>query len=237
MRPLLLDLFCGAGGAARGYHDAGFRVIGVDKRPQPRYPYEFHQGDALEVLDAMVTTGYVRRFAAIHASPPCKSSTVIRHIIRPGATLTDPVNLIPATRAALERTGLPYVIENVPGADLIDPVTLCGSMFPGLFVRRHRLFELGHRKTDQPACDHRGQAARSPGFIERRYHSGRPVEYVRATIGVHGGNQGSGPGEVDRWRAAMGIDWMVRDELSQAIPPAYTSHIGWALLTHLTATT
>ena len=219
----LLDLFSGAGGAAVGYHRAGFDVTGVDLVNQPRYPFEFVQGDALKYL----TTADLSGFDAIHASPPCKTSTSLRAFS--GAHHED---LIPQTRAALIATGLPYVIENVPGASLLNPITLCGSSF-GLDVRRHRLFESNVALTAR-ACDHRGQAARSPGYPVKRYHSGRPVVTMSPVIGVFGRGQGLGDGEVDLWRRAMGIDWMNRDEMAQAIPPAFTQHIGEWLLAALT---
>jgi DNA (cytosine-5)-methyltransferase 1 len=216
-----------------GYYRAGFDVIGVDIEPQPHYPSTFIRGDAIEIGRALIRKS---RFVAIHASPPCKGHSAIRHTIRPGARRKHGhVDHIPATRRLLHESGLPYVIENVPGAPLLEPVTLCGSMFPGVFVRRHRLFELGRWSLPQPACDHRGQADRSPGFTVTRYHSGHPVKRVSSVAAVYGGGAGGGPGEVAGWRQAMGIDWMVRDELSQAIPPAYTEHVGAQLLDHIGA--
>lgn len=218
-RPRLLDLYCGAGGAAMGYHRAGFEVVGVDIVPQPRYPFEFHRGDALR---ALARNGH--RFDAFHASPPCKLSTSLKAFSGPWH-----VELVPDTRAALVATGRPWVIENVPGAPLISPITLCGSSFPGLFVQRHRLFE-SNFPIAELACDHEGQAARSPGYPVKRYHSGRPIVTMSPVIGVYGRGQGLGEGEVNLWRKAMGIEWMVRDELSQAIPPAYTEFIGLQLM-------
>jgi hypothetical protein len=217
----VLDLFSGAGGAGHGYELAGATVVAWDIRPQPRSPHEFNQGDALEV---MRDTGYLRQFDLIHASPPCKTNTSIRHTIWPGASRTDPINLIPPTRELLDASGVPYVIENVPGAAMIDPIVLCGSMFR-LGVRRHRLFELGRWKTEQPLCRHAEQKAASPAYPVLRYHSGSPIITMSPVIGVYGHGQGLGPGEVDLWRQAMGISWMVREELSQAIPPVYTKWI------------
>lgn len=136
MRFRLLDLFCGAGGCSVGYHRAGFEVVGVDHHKMPRYPYEFHQSDALEFLAA-----HGREFDAVHASPPCQKYCALRHLAK-----KDHPDLIPQTRALLRETGLPYVIENVPGAPLLSPVMLCGTMFGlrtdcGAELRRHRLFE------------------------------------------------------------------------------------------------
>lgn len=203
----VLDLFCGAGGASMGYHLAGHEVVGVDIDPQPNYPFEFIQGDAREAMMAIGGIDF------IHASPPCQFATAYRR--RKGVAL-DAVNLIPETREDLERTGLPYVIENVPTAGewLRCPVQLCGSMF-GLDVQRHRLFEFGggaqHRTP--PSCDHSVWTPRFPPATNRTN--------LRKTV------------EVGVWRIpletqqrAMGIDWMPLKSLSQAIPPAYTKWIG-----------
>lgn len=201
----LLDLCSGAGGAAMGYHRAGWTVVGVDLHPQPNYPFEHHVGDAL----AWPTEG----FDAIHASPPCQSFTAYR---RRGQGVGDGYpNLIPAMRAKLEATGLPYVIENVPGAPLLSPVCLCGSSF-ALDIRRHRLFETNWTLVGLP-CDHGWQTPRFPPATNRTN--------LRRTV------------EVGVWRIpiavqhkAMGVDWMSLPELSEAIPPAYTEHVGRQLL-------
>lgn len=218
-RPRLLDLFCGAGGAAAGYAAAGFDVIGVDVVPQPRYPYEFRRGSAFDVRD-------FAEFDAVHASPVCKVHTSLKWFSGPEHT-----NQIPAVRRLLRRSGLPYVIENVVGAPLHDPALLCGSMF-GLAVRRHRLFELGGWTVAAPACDHATQDAVKP-YAVLRYHSGRPVVVPSSVVGVYGGGQGLGPGEVALWRQVMEIDWMTRRELAQAIPPAYTRWLGRRLRNHV----
>lgn len=208
-----------------GYYRAGFRILGVDSAPQPHYPFDFLQGDAVEVLRFYVSR-MCKPVAAIHASPPCKVHTALKHFSDPSHT-----DLVPDTRHWLRRSGLPYVIENVPGAPLLDPVRLCGSSFD-LGVRRHRLFEASWKLT-APPCDHKGQAERSPGYMVARYHGGVKKVHWSPVLGVYGGGQGLGAGEVPLWRKAMGIDWMTRDELSQAIPPAYTEHIGQQLLAHL----
>lgn len=221
MKPRLLDLFCKAGGASRGYHDAGFDVVGVDIEPQPRYPYRFIQRSA---FDALADQAFMTQFDAVHASPVCKVHTVLKAF-----SGKQHVNQIPQTRELLDTTGLPYVIENVPGAPLINPVTLCGSMF-NLGVRRHRLFEVRGWEPIQPPCRHAEQAAVSPSYPVKRYHSGKPIITMSPVIGVFGHGQGLGPGEVDLWRRAMGIDWMTREELSQAIPPIYTEYLGGRLL-------
>jgi DNA (cytosine-5)-methyltransferase 1 len=202
----LLDLFCGAGGAAMGYHLAGLEVVGVDLEPQPNYPFEFHRADAL--------TFPLEGFDVIHASPPCQFATAYGRRydhVRPSP------NLIAAIRDRLVGTGLPYVIENVPTAraHLIDPVELCGSSF-GLDVRRHRLFE-SNRSLTAPVCDHGWQTPRFAPATNR--------VNLRSTVEV-----GVWRIPLDVQQRAMGIDWMSRSELSQAIPPAYTEHLGRQLI-------
>jgi len=214
MKPLLVDLFCGAGGAAWGYHLAGFRVIGVDINPQPNYPFKFYQYDALKALDLDLS-----HVAAIHASPPCQAHTYLSALSN-----IDHPDLIPETRDRLSRLDIPWVIENVPGAPIRADITLCGSMF-GLFVRRHRHFESNVQLKAGP-CEHKAQALASPGFPV--YRHGRT--HISPVIGVYGGGRGAGPGEIDRKREAMGIPWMTGAELAQAIPPAYTEHIGKQVL-------
>ncbi len=213
-RPLLLDLFCGAGGAAVGYHRAGFDVIGIDIEPQPNYPFVFVQGDALKVL----ADGWLDGYVAIHASPPCQAFTAYR---RRGNGVGDSYpDLITPVREILADTGLPYVIENVVGAPLNDPIQLCGSMF-GLDVRRHRLFESNLPLT-APRCNHKV-------WTERKYPgaTNRPNGRFTAEIGVY-------RIPLADQKAAMGVDWPVTlPELSQAIPPAYTEWIGTQLLEHL----
>mgnify|MGYP001590488132 CR=1 FL=1 len=211
-RPRLLDLFSGAGGAGRGYQLAGWHVTGIDHQPQPRYA-----GDAFVQADALTYVAeHWPEYDAFHASPPCQQFTAYR---RRGGGVGDAYpNLIPATREALSVTGRLWVIENVPGAPLRNPVQLCGSSF-GLDVRRHRMFETSHPIT-VPACQHGWQTPRFPPATNRTN--------LRRTV------------EVGVWRIplhvqqhAMGIDWMELGELSQAVPPAYTEHIGAQMLAHL----
>lgn len=239
--PILIDLFCCAGGAARGYSDAGFDVLGVDKDAQPRYPYWFHQGDALKVLDTLLR-GFGVEFvhpdgrrriitladvAAIHASPPCHDHSTLSRITGNDGT----GELLHETRMLLKLAsrwfGKPWVIENVEGAEMHGwhVLLLCGSQF-GLFtstrergivwLRRHRLFESSIRL--------------SPPDGHRSCTTGKRV------IGVYGHGDGGGRGWkgsfTDR-KAVMGIDWMNRRELAQAIPPAYTEHIGRQLIAGL----
>jgi DNA (cytosine-5)-methyltransferase 1 len=227
MRPRLLDLFCGAGGAAVGYHRAGFEVVGIDIEPQPNYPFEFWRGDALKVVEIMVDGGglqsaiYDRDWAAIHASPPCQAfsgSQVIRGREHP--------DLITPLRPLLEETGLSWVIENVEGAPLRPDYRLCGTMFNlGIpsrgYLKRHRIFETSFEPPDLSLqCQH-PYGLRSIGVYG---HTGSKA--TGNTSGNHGWL-------VADWREAMGIDWMTRDELAQAIPPAYTEHIGLHLMEEL----
>jgi DNA (cytosine-5)-methyltransferase 1 len=215
-RPRLLDLFCGAGGAARGYYQAGFEVVGVDLAEQPRYPFEFHQADAL--------TFPLEGFDAIHASPTCQWHSKITNV---RGSQANHENLIPPTRGRLEAAGVPWIIENVMDARpwLRDPVMLCGSAF-GLPIKRHRLFE-SPLALMSPGCAH---GAHDKRRYRVRQHG---KEYDTAWCYVFGGGQAGQP--VASWREAMGIDWMTVDELSQAIPPAYTSHLGQFLLAALGA--
>ncbi|WP_433057072.1 hypothetical protein [Dactylosporangium sp. CS-033363] len=203
-RPRLLDLYCCAGGAGMGYHLAGFDVVGVDINPQPRYPFEFHRADALEFLAA-----HGHEFDAVHASPPCQAYTLAQRI--QGRNHPD---LITATRAALVAAGRPWAIENVEGAPLHDPIMLCGAMFSGLAVYRHRLFETSSA-IGQPQHPLHAAPLRKMG------RPPQPGDFMHVVGNFSG---------VAHARRAMGIDWMVRDELREAIPPAYTTWLGQQLL-------
>jgi DNA (cytosine-5)-methyltransferase 1 len=206
----LLDLFCGAGGAGMGYHRAGFEVVGVDIAPQPRYPFEFHQADALEYL-----AEHGREFDVIHASPPCQRYSAITHAKRKEENHPD---LVPPTRNLLIMNGKPYVIENVPRSPLVNPLVLCGTMF-GLHVIRHRLFECDPAIYFSATCQCKNkhtQIGGKHGFLGGTYQD-KMSGYVTVIGATYSLSVGS-------W--AMGIDWMTRKELSQAIPPAYTEFIG-----------
>ncbi|MFA5053027.1 MAG: DNA cytosine methyltransferase [Parcubacteria group bacterium] len=231
MKPRLLDLFCGAGGAAVGYSRAGFEVVGVDIKPQPHYPFIFLAGDALETLRLLTggasigfgTPLHLTDFGAIHASPPCQAFTAYR---RKGHGVGDGYpDLIAATRTLLRQTGLPYVIENVKGAPLEDAAMLCGSMFdPPLDVQRHRYFEWsGFDWLGAPLfCRHKLWAPRFPAATNRKENSRRTVEVGVRRI----------PLEIQQ--RAMGVDWNVTlEELSQMVPPRYTELIGHQLLQHI----
>ncbi len=226
-RPRLLDLFCGAGGAAVGYHRAGFDVVGVDIKDQPHYPFAFHQRDALQTLEAVVALEPILGgFDAIHASPPCQRYSDLAH--RNGNAHEHP-DLIGPTRGLLEATGLPYVIENVEGAPLVDPVLICGTercLGTGLFrLRRHRLFETNWR-LETPGCGCGGQSYAYPVIDV----SGGGPTHAPRTDGKGGRTY---KGTADQARAAMGIDWMTKAELNEAIPPAYTEEIGHQLISHI----
>jgi DNA (cytosine-5)-methyltransferase 1 len=205
-RPLLLDLYCGAGGAAVGYHRAGFDVVGVDINPQKNYPFDFICYDALKFLAEDGWNG----FDAIHASPPCQSYSAMS-TCRPGLSDEYP-DLVASTRGLLEATGLPYIIENVPGSPLIDPVLLCGQMF-GLDLYRHRLFE-SNVHLDVP--DH-------PKHVKPASRAGHWTPGTVMSVSGH-------IAPIKHARAIMGIDWCNREELAEAIPPAYTEYIGKQLI-------
>lgn len=241
-RPLLLDLFCGAGGCAVGYHRAGFDVVGVDHMPQPSYPFlAAAPRCAMDTLRWLLDGGPVRfmvlrgdkvrlrdqrrlyldDFDAIHASPPCQRYTVGRKIHNSGDRHPD---LVDPCRELLKATGKPWVMENVPGAPLRDPAVLCGLMF-GLRVLRHRLFEasfllLAPAHQRHPKGDLTGSC--------KGYSTG-----ANGFVTVAGNNFVREAGA-----AAMGIDWMKRrPELAQAIPPAYTEFVGGQLMTVITGDT
>jgi DNA (cytosine-5)-methyltransferase 1 len=225
-RPRLLDLFCGAGGAAVGYHRAGFDVVGVDIESQPNYPFEFIRGDAIDLL----RRAGLHAFDAIHASPPCQAFTAMRTMPNAG---THP-ELVAPTRDLLVATGLPYVIENVVGAPLRNAVLICGTSL-GLTtdthdLARHRLFECNFPVMVPPCAhgskpvvgfygDHVRDARRLPGKKDRRLPD-------MAT---------SNAAKLEWGQRAMGIDWMTWPELVNAIPPVYTEHIGHYLLNAVNA--
>lgn len=197
-----------------GYHRAGFDVIGVDIEPQPDYPFEFHQADAIDFAYK-----YGRDFIAVHASPPCQSQTALTKGTNKGRQY---VNLIPETRRALWALNKPSVIENVQGSEVRPDLILCGEMF-GLGVLRHRYFELGNWSTVAPAhVKHRGRVR---GWRHGEYFDG-------PYLAMHG--EGGGKGTVAEWQAAMGIDWTDdRKHIAEAIPPAYTEFIGKRLIEYI----
>lgn len=242
MKPIALDLFCGSGGVGIGLARAGFDVVGVDIEPQPHYPFPFLQADAFKVLKTLCAGDrvwfevdwrtrdmprglFLSQLALIWASPPCQGDSVMQH-----AHNAQPhPSFIRKTRRELVAAGKPWVIENVVGAPLVNPVMLCGSHFGlgarGYELRRHRLFEATFH-IEQPRCNH-----------------------VKPVVGVYGGHvrlrakSAGGRGTADfpqikdkpRFMAeVMGIDrMMTMNEMSQAIPPAYAEYVGRAALAHI----
>lgn len=199
-KPRLLDLFCGAGGAALGYHWAGFDVVGVDLHPQPEFPFEFHQADAMTFpLDG---------FDVIHASPPCQAYSTLRNLGK--QTGKERFYLVESIRERLTSAAVPYVIENVVGAPLHNPTILCGSMFY-LSVRRHRLFESNTELPGPPRCFHRGTSIGVYGDHPQKSRGMNRAKTLREA------------------QAAMGL-WISWKALTQAIPPRYTEWVGTQLL-------
>ena len=214
----LLDLFCCAGGAGVGYQRAGFDVVGVDIKTQPNYPLPFIQCDVLKLDPAFISL-----FDAVHASPPCQSYSDLAK--RNGNADAWP-RLIEPVREMLVRSGLPYIIENVEGAPLENPVMLCGTMFKGLRVIRHRLFEVNF----PVLTPKHGRHPKVHTFDKRKSHYGK-TDDMRDFVQVTGG----GNCTIAAARDAMQIDWMTKGELNEAIPPAYTQFIGKQLSLYLVA--
>jgi DNA (cytosine-5)-methyltransferase 1 len=202
----VLDLFCGAGGASMGYHRAGFEVVGVDVKKQPDYPFRFVQMDALEALDRI----HRADFDLIHASPPCQKFSITANLARAQGKKASDIDLLTPLRPLLQASGLSYVIENVRGAPLKNPITLCGSTF-NLGVRRHRLFESNLPLVDHGPCQHKQQ--------------GRPIG-VYYSIGDSIPKGGKTAESLEQGQEAMGIDWMPWSSLREAIPPEYSLWIG-----------
>lgn len=217
-RPRILDLFCCAGGAGTGYAKAGFEVVGVDINPQPNYPFAFIQADALKLDSKFIAT-----FDAIHASPPCQSYS---DLAKRNRNAHEWPRLIDPVRDILLDSGLPYIIENVEGAPLRNPIVLCGTMFKGLRVIRHRLFEANF----PILTPKHGTHPLVHTFDKRKAHYGKTndmVDFVQVT--------GGGNCTIAAARDAMQIDWMTKNELNEAIPPAYTRFIGKQLLAFMIA--
>lgn len=202
----LLDLFCCQGGAGKGYADAGFQVVGVDLSPQPRYPFEFHQADAIEFVKE-----HGHEFDAIHASPPCQAYTLAQRIQG-----NEHPDLVANMRGALDVLGKPYVIENVPGSPLKNPIELCGSMFD-IHTYRHRLFESNIPLTVPEHAEHTAKTVK----MGRQLREG---DFYHAVGNFSG---------VPYVRADMGVPWMSRNGVSECIPPVYAEYVGRQLMSVL----
>ncbi|MBW4680616.1 MAG: hypothetical protein KME19_10925 [Microcoleus vaginatus WJT46-NPBG5] len=209
----ILDLFCGAGGAATGYFqgfsEAGFdtEIIGVDLHVQPRYPFTFYQGDALEYFDK-----HGHQFDFLHASPPCQQHSILKAV----AGREYPC-FIQATRSRFKASGKPYCIENVVGAPLEFPITLCG-LNVGIPMHGHRLFECRPIILSPPRCHTNLKAQKC----------GRKPEETRLLARPAGHFAG-----LDVYRQAMGVPWMSQSEIAQCIPPVFTRWIAGQMLNQL----
>lgn len=224
-KPKLLDLYCKAGGCSAGYAKAGFEVTGVDINPQPNYPFTFIQADALEILR---DKEFISQFDAIAASPPCQYHTKARSlsVARNGGKYGDHLDLIPETKELLKTSGKPYIIENVAGSTLENPVRLFGSQFKGLYTQRERWFE-SNIELKEPAADRKKMKTPSAG--------NGIGEDGSISICGSGGVRGLNSKQIVLyWGFALGgIDWMNRAELAEAIPPAYTEFLGKQLIEHI----
>lgn len=202
----ILDLYCGGGGCSCGYYRAGFECVGVDINPQPNYPYKFIRADAIEYL-----TKHGKDFDVIHASPPCQRFTRAQRLQK-----RRHADLLTPTVKAIKSVGVPWVVENVPGAPLVGAVTLCGLSL-GCGVKRHRLFLSSMPLMGTPC----------------------PKSHAGEWFTVFGGGaakdkrDGRRRATATEAKRAMGIDWMTRRELSQSVPPAYTEYIGRQIMTQL----
>ena len=221
MRPRLLDLFCGAGGAGMGYHRAGFDVVGVDIADQMDYPFEFHRADALEYL-----AEHGDEFDAIHASPPCTEHSTLTRATAGRNDKTGTADLLARTIGVLETDPRPWVVENVMGARMPTDIVLCGNMF-GLRVYRHRRFTIGTAVpllSVPPHPRHKVKASRGGDGMTRReaWAAGQNMTVTgdASKCGAFKGIFGE----------ALGIDWIKGDGIALAIPPAYTEYIGRQLI-------
>jgi DNA (cytosine-5)-methyltransferase 1 len=204
----VLDLFCGGGGASMGYYRAGYEVTGVDIKHGKRYPFHYMRRDVMTL-----TVEELQEYDLIHASPPCQTHSITKNLRIAQGKSTNKLDLIEPVRQLLIASGKPYIMENVPGAPLVNPVLLCGSAF-GLQVRRHRLFE-SNVELKGVKCDHKSQ--------------GRPVG-VYGSLNDEIPRGGKTAENIGQARDAMGISWLIWSELVEAIPPAYTEYLGKQVL-------
>lgn len=230
-KPRLLDLFCGAGGCSVGYERAGFEVVGVDHKPEPRYPYAFREDDALATTERLLAGKrvtfdrtpweperlYLGDFDVVHASPPCQPHSSLTGWGGSRRVAPERMDLIPAVRELLIATGLPYVIENVEGAGLHNAIRICGQGL-GLRVRRHRRFESNVALMSVPCI-----------------HNEPPVIVVRGSIGrkVFDPRRKAIAPSLELAREVMEMPWATASELADAIPPAYTAYVGSALMAEI----
>jgi DNA (cytosine-5)-methyltransferase 1 len=224
-KPKILDLFCKAGGAAKGYHMAGFFVYGIDIENQPNYPFVFQKCDAIAALKVK---RFIDSFDAIHASPPCQFYSKARALskARNNGIYGEHPDYISIVRELLKETGKPYIIENVSGAPLINPIKLYGSQFKNIYTQRERWFEsnIPLKEPEEPKSKMKTPSA------------GNGIgEDGSISICGSGGVKGLNSQQIRLyWGFAMGgIDWMTRNELAEAIPPAYTEFIGKQLIEYL----
>ncbi len=222
MKPLLLDLFCGAGGAALGYYRAGFEILGVDINPQPRYPFRFIQADALD-FD-------LNGFDVVHASPPCQRWVSVAYN-GTDRSKDDYSNFIFPIRQKFAELDVPSVIENVQGAPLNrNHLILCGTMFPNLRVLRHRHFEIANAVVPQPSLEN--CEFHPPVYTrDKRSKNYGKFDPTKDYVSVFGNSSC----RKEHAEAAMGIDWMNKGELVEAIPPDYSEYIGKYLLQQLSS--
>lgn len=210
----VLDLFCGAGGASTGYHRAGFEVTGIDVKHGKRYPFKYLRLDVRELQPSDLA-----EYDLIHASPPCQTHSITRNLRIAQGNSTSKLDLLEPTRKLLEASGKPYIIENVPGAPLINPVQLCGSSFK-LKVRRHRHFE-SNMKLVGSICNHKEQG-KPVGVYGAMNDTAQGLDKTTGKYVIGGSTAKT----IEEAREAMGIDWMIWGELVEAIPPVYTEYLG-----------
>lgn len=230
-RKRLIDFCCKAGGTSMGYHMAGYETYGVDIQPQPNFPFQdrFQQSDITRITDRQIAS-IRKNFDAVSASPPCQPYSVTKSIHKNRENWRHP-EIVEFTRWLFNEIDLPWIIENVRGAPLIDPVQVCGSGV-GLRILRHRLFE-SNCDIEGVRCRHEWQE-RDLRYV--KIPNGHGSQFRSGNVGVYGRGDGShfnGQSQREIWSHAMGIDWMTGREMAQAIPPLYTFHLGKQLIQYV----